>query len=45
MLLFLNQNEVAVNQVAELIGIGQSPASEQLSQPSTAEKRSQPIDR
>ncbi|KAA0965658.1 winged helix-turn-helix transcriptional regulator [Sporosarcina sp. ANT_H38] len=30
-LLFLNKNEVTVNQVAELIGIGQSTASEQLS--------------
>ncbi|WP_025784591.1 helix-turn-helix transcriptional regulator [Sporosarcina sp. D27] len=31
MLLFLDQNEVTVNQVSELIGIGQSTASEQLS--------------
>jgi len=31
MLLFLNYNVVTVNQVAELIGIGQSTASEQLS--------------
>ncbi|WP_342511836.1 metalloregulator ArsR/SmtB family transcription factor [Sporosarcina sp. FSL K6-1522] len=30
-LLFLNHNEVTVNQVAETIGIGQSTASEQLS--------------
>ncbi|WP_194841488.1 ArsR/SmtB family transcription factor [Sporosarcina obsidiansis] len=30
-ILFLNQNEVTVNQVAELIGIGQSTASEQIS--------------
>ena len=30
-LLFLTHNEVTVNQVAELIGIGQSTASEQLS--------------
>ncbi|MDH5163408.1 ArsR/SmtB family transcription factor [Heyndrickxia oleronia] len=29
-LLFLSRNEVTVNQVAEIIGIGQSTASEQL---------------
>ncbi|RWR04354.1 ArsR family transcriptional regulator [Siminovitchia fortis] len=28
--LFLNRNEVTVNQVSELVGIGQSTASEQL---------------
>ncbi|WP_409970658.1 ArsR/SmtB family transcription factor [Bacillus sp. Bva_UNVM-123] len=31
MFLFLDQTEVTVNQVAELVGIGQSTASEQLS--------------